>query len=59
MLTSKKTDPRNDKNARFLNNLGPYEKHMEQAVNENAPLKTYQDLSSLRENSKPGYKFKD
>lgn len=28
-------------------------------MNRNAPLKTYQDLSSLRENSKPGYKFKD
>lgn len=32
---------------------------MEQAVNKNAPLKTYKDLSSLRENSKPGFKFKN
>lgn len=28
LLKSKKTDPRHDKNARFLNNLGPYEKDM-------------------------------
>lgn len=57
LLNSKKTDPQKDKEVRFLNTLDKFERGMEQKVNSNAPLKTYQDLSSLRENSKPGFKF--
>lgn len=57
LLNSRKTDPQSDKEARFLNNLDKFEKGMEQKVSKNAPLKTYQDLNALRENSKPGFKF--